>query len=774
MKPPVKPFKYKPYGGPAAGWGALRNVTNTTLASAQALKNIKLLLRINHHKGFDCPSCAWGEDPHEGRIRFCENGAKATNWEATSRRVDAAFFAENSIPELLANDDYWLEYQGRLTEPMYYDGASDYYRPISWDDAFATVARHLNALESPNEAAFYTSGRASNEAAFLYQLFVRIYGTNNLPDDSNMCHEASGTAMKESLGVGKGTFTYEDIEQSDVIFIFGQNPGTNSPRMLDPISKAVKRGAKVVAVNPLRETGLERFQAPQNPLQMLTNSSTPTSTAYYRPALGGDMALCRGISKLLLERQRKAEEEGAQGPLDLEFIAENCSGFDEYRKLVEEDTSWDHILEQSGLKKSAIEEMADIYASGKRVLFFWGMGITQHYHGVWTIQEMTNLILLRGQIGKPGAGLSPVRGHSNVQGDRTMGIHEAPAPEFLDRLEKRFNFTCPREKGVNVINCLKAMLDGKIKVFIALGGNFAQSTPDTERTHKALKSCQLTVHINTKLNRSHLVTGREALILPCLGRTDIDQQASGPQAVTVEDTFSMVHASYGQLKPLSPQMYSETAIIAGIANATVGKDVVDWPHLVEDYSRIRDLIADVIPGFEDFNKKIENPGGFYLQNAAGQRHWKTASGRANFMSHPLLESLLREEVNRKARKPDLLLQTMRSHDQFNTTVYSPNDRYRGVTGGRQVLFINREDIDRLGFEEGQQVDIISLWGDDIERRIKGFKLLAYDIPAGQAGAYYPETNPLLPLESYGIGSYTPTSKLIAVCLEKSTAPERII
>jgi len=773
MKAPVEPFRFRPYHRPAAGWGALRSVTHTTLESEQALKNIKLLLRINHHGGFDCPSCAWGEAPDEGRIRFCENGAKATNWEATSRRVDAAFFRENSIQQLLRHDDYWLEYQGRLTEPMYYDGNTDHYRPITWDDAFAIIARHLNALESPDEAAFYTSGRASNEVAFLYQLFARVYGTNNLPDCSNMCHQASGVALGESIGVGKGTCTYEDLERADTIFIFGQNPGTNAPRMLDPVSRAVRRGAQVVAINPLREPGLERFQPPQSPVEMLTNGSRPTSTAYFCPALGGDMAVVRGVAKLLFERQGEAEKEGGQGPLDPDFIQDHCNGFEDYRAMVEE-TGWQPILEQCGLQKMELERIADLYARGKRVIFCWGMGITQHWHGVSTIQEMANLMLLRGQIGIPGAGLCPIRGHSNVQGDRTMGICEQPPAELRDAIERRFGFTCPRDTGVNVVKSVGAMIEGRIKVFIGLGGNFAQSAPDRGRTHKALQSCRLTVQISTKLNRSHLVTGREALVLPCLGRTDMDLQASGPQAVTVEDTFSMVHASFGQLRPLSSQMRSECAIIAGIADATVGKDVVDWLSLIEDYSRIRDLIADVIPGFEDFDNKIKVPGGFYLQNAARQRRWNTDTGRAKFMSNPLLESLLRDGVRQKSRKPDLILQTMRSHDQFNTTVYSLNDRYRGITGGRQVLFANREDIDRLGFEEGQKVDIVSLWDDDIERRVKGFTLIAYDIPPGHAATYYPEANPLVPLESYGVGSYTPTSKLIAVYLEKSTAPERIV
>ncbi|MFV8782705.1 FdhF/YdeP family oxidoreductase [Microbulbifer sp. SA54] len=773
MKTPVDRFRFRPYQKPAAGWGALRSVAHAWLDSRQPFKNLRAMLQTNQHGGFDCPGCAWGEAPKEGRIRFCENGAKAVNWEASGRGVDADFFARHSIAELLAQDDYWLEYQGRLTEPMYFDGNGDHYQPISWERAFEIIASHLNALDSPDRAAFYTSGRASNEAAFLYQLFARAYGTNNLPDCSNMCHEASGVALKASIGTGKGTVTYTDFADAEAIFVIGQNPGTNHPRMLEPLSEAVERGAQVVVFNPLRERGLERFQAPQDPVQMLTNGEMSLSTAFFRPALGGDMAVIRGIAKFLFQWQQEAERDQAEGPLDQAFIDEHCTGFEAYRAQVES-TPWSAILEQSGLEKSEIERAAHIYCRSKRTIICWAMGVTQHRHSVATIQEITNLQLLRGQIGMPGAGLCPVRGHSNVQGDRTMGIDDKPPSALLDSLERRFAFDCPREDGVNVVQSIGAMLEGRIKVFIALGGNFAQATPDSARTHEALRNCALTVQISTKLNRSHLVTGREALILPCLGRTDIDRQARGPQAVTVEDSFSMVHASYGQLTPLSAEMRSEPAIIAGMAQAVLGKEPVDWLWLIEDYARIRDLIADVIPGFDDFNLRLSTPGGFYLQNSAGQRQWNTGTGKANFISEPLPESLISTGVRKKGRKHDLVLQTLRSHDQYNTTVYSLNDRYRGVKGERHVVFASQEDIHRLGFEDRQRVDIVSLWDDDRERRVSGFTLIAFDIPAGQAAAYYPETNPLVPLESYGIGSYTPTSKFIAIRLEPSTAPQRII
>lgn len=777
MKTPVDRFRFRPYKKPAAGWGALRSVAHAWLDSRQPFKNLRAMLQTNQNGGFDCPGCAWGEAPKEGHIRFCENGAKAVNWEASGRGVDREFFARHSLEDLLAEDDYWLEYQGRLTEPMFYDGEGSHYQPISWDEAFALIASHLKALETPDHAAFYTSGRASNEAAFLYQLFARAFGTNNLPDCSNMCHEASGVALKQSIGTGKGTVTYEDFEKAEAIFVIGQNPGTNHPRMLEPLSEAVERGAQVVVLNPLRERGLERFQAPQDPVQMLTGGEMALNTAYLRPSLGGDMAAIRGIAKFLFQWQDEAEQGESTGPLDLEFIHEHCVGFEDYRAQVEA-TSWDEIQSFSGLEKDEIERAAHIYCRSNATIICWAMGVTQHRHSVATIQEITNLQLLRGQVGRPGAGLCPVRGHSNVQGDRTMGIDECPSAAFLDALETRFDFSVPRSHGYNVVKTIEAMLAEKVKVFIGLGGNFAQATPDSARTHSALRNCDLTVQISTKLNRSHLVTGKKALILPCLGRSDIDMQHSGPQAVTVEDSFSMVHASYGQLKPLSREMRSEPAIIAGIAQAALGSRPVPWIELAEDYRRIRELIADVIPGFANFEEKLQVPGGFYLQNPAGKRQWNTANEKANFYSHslpaPLPQEVLTKIGKRGARNADLVLQTLRSHDQYNTTVYGLNDRYRGVKGERHVLFAHLDDIHRLGFADRQKVDIVSLWSDDVERRVSGFTLIAFDIPKGQAAAYYPEANPLVPLESYGVGSYTPTSKYIAIRLEPSTAPERII
>ncbi|MDF3867698.1 FdhF/YdeP family oxidoreductase [Pseudomonas denitrificans (nom. rej.)] len=765
--------RYQPYKGAAAGWGALISVTRFWLDSKQPFKNLRALLKTNQNGGFDCPGCAWGDSPEDGRVKFCENGAKAVNWEATKRRVDPAFFARHSVSSLREQSDYWLEYQGRLTEPMRYDPATDRYQPIAWDDAFALIAQHLNALESPDQAEFYTSGRASNEAAFLYQLFVRAFGTNNFPDCSNMCHEASGVALGQSVGVGKGSVTFDDFEHADAIFVFGQNPGTNHPRMLEPLREAVKRGAQVVAFNPLKERGLERFQHPQHALEMLTNGSEPLNTAFFRPALGGDMAAVRGMAKFLLQWEREAQAKGEPAVFDHQFIAEHTQGVDAYLAAVD-NTSWDHIVQQSGLSLEEIEQAAIMYRRAERVIVCWAMGITQHHHSVPTIQELVSLQLLRGNVGRPGAGLCPVRGHSNVQGDRTMGINDRPPAALLDAIERRFQFKVPRENGHNTVEAINAMLDGQSKVFIGLGGNFAQATPDSRRTHQALRNCALTVQISTKLNRSHLTVGGDALILPCLGRTDIDRQAEGPQAVTVEDSFSMIHASFGQLEPSSKQMRSEPAIIAGIAKATLGNHPVDWDAMIANYDRIRDLIADTIPGFTDFNRRVANPGGFHLGNSAGSRHWNTASGKANFHHHPLPADLVHAKIRETGQEPHLILQTLRSHDQYNTTIYGLDDRYRGVRGHREVVFANEADIRRLGFEPGEKVDMVSLWSDGVDRRVSGFTLLAYDIPAGQAAAYYPETNPLVPLDSHGVGSHTPTSKFVAIRFEKARPSLRIV
>ncbi|MEJ0100250.1 MAG: FdhF/YdeP family oxidoreductase [Pseudomonadota bacterium] len=752
--------KVECYTGPAGGWGALNSVKNALLRQDIPVKGAKTLLSANQPDGFDCPGCAWPDRNHASTFEFCENGVKAVAAEATARRTGPEVFARHTVTELMQQSDFWLEDQGRLTHPMLYDAASDKYLPVSWDAAFAHIARHLNALADPNEAIFYTSGRASNEAAFLYQLFVREYGTNNFPDCSNMCHEPSGSAMRAQVGIGKGTVTLHDFELADAIFVFGQNPGTNHPRMLGELRAANKRGARIVSFNPMRERGLERFADPQSKLEMATLGSSPISTHYFQLKGGGDLAVAKGMMKRLLER-----EDAGEALLDHAFIAEHTLGFEAVAADVRAQ-DWAGIIEESGLTLEQIHAAADVYCAAKSAIFCWGMGITQHQNSVATIQMMTNLLLMRGNIGRPGAGPCPVRGHSNVQGDRTMGIWEKPPQALLDSLERVFGFKVPRDHGYDTVESIHAMLAGKGKVFFALGGNFAAATPDTVETWKALRRCELSVHVATKLNRSHLVHGREALILPCLGRTEMDIQATGPQGVTVEDSMSMVHISKGINPPASPQLLSEPAIVARLAAATLaGRTRVEWLWLVEDYARIRDLIEKVFPDFQDFNARVAKPGGFRLYNSASERVWKTASGKATFEVH----AIPRDTPVHRARKRVLdsivfVLQTTRSHDQYNTTIYGHDDRYRGVFGQRRVIFINREDIRELGMKDGQWVDIRTVWDDGQDRRADRFRLVAYDIPRGNIAAYYPETNPLVPLSSVALNAGTPTSKAIPVLL----------
>ena len=751
---------FTPYTGPAGGWGALKSTARFWMKSENRISNIKSLLKTNQQDGFDCPGCAWGDKQDPNKFRFCENGAKAVNWEATSKTIGADFFRQYPVSWLKQQNDYYLEYQGRLTHPMRYNRSTDHYEPVSWDDAFALIARTIKGLNSADEIEFYTSGRTSNEAAFLYQLFGRALGTNNFPDCSNMCHEASGYALTSSIGIGKGTVEMDDFNKADAIFVFGQNPGTNHPRMLATLREAREQGAKVLSFNALKERGLERFQDPQHKLEMLTNRSEDISDLYFRPNIGGDMALVRGIVKALLALEDIARENN-ETIFDHQFIRQHTSGMDEYLQQVHA-TGWPQICEQSGLRRDEIEFIARIYARSEKVICTWAMGVTQHRHSVATLHEIVNLLALRGNIGKPGAGACPVRGHSNVQGDRTMGINEKPAQTFLDSLGRHFNFEPPRSHGHSVVEAIRAMRDGKSKVFMGMGGNFASATPDTAATEAALQNCELTIQVSTKLNRSHLVVGKEALILPCLGRTDIDMQAAGVQRVTVEDSFSMVHASGGVLEPLSAEMKSEPAIIAGIAEATLGKFPLDWQALVEDYDVIRNHIEAVIPGFDNFNERIAQPGGFYLGNSARERRWNTASGKAVIHSHPLPDSILPDRAASQLNERTLIMQTLRSHDQYNTTIYSLNDRYRGIKGGRKVVFINQADIQRLGLNSDEDVTIKSLWDDGVVREVRGFRLVPYDIPAGNVAAYYPETNPLVPLESLGEFSNTPTSKSIAV------------
>ncbi len=760
----------KPYQAAAGGWGSLEATTRFVIDSKQALKNMRNLMRMNKAKGFDCPGCAWGDD-NKSTFSFCENGAKAVTWEATRRFVSAEFFAQHSVSALYQQSDYFLEYQGRLTEPLRYNRLTDHYEPISWDSAFALIAQHIHALDNPNQMELYTSGRASNEASWLYQLFGRMVGTNNFPDCSNMCHEASGSGLKRSIGVGKGTIRLDDFDYADAIFVFGQNPGTNHPRMLHSLRHAADRGARIVTFNTLRERGLERFADPQKPLEVVTSKAGAISSTYYQPNLGGDMAAVRGMVKALAETHRARIAAGEKGLFDDAFINAATQGVEDYLAAVDA-TSWQQIVQQSGLSEQQLREAAAIYQSADRVICTWAMGITQHKHSVDTVREIVNLQLLFGQLGKKGAGLCPVRGHSNVQGNRTMGIDEKPSQAWLDALAKHFNFAPPRTPGHNTVEALEAMLRDEIKVLIALGGNLAAAAPDSPRTEQAMQRCGLTVHISTKLNRSHLVPGRDSLILPTLGRTEQDIQATGSQFITVEDSFSMVHASEGVGKPLAATQRSETAIVAGIANAVLSSFKVDWLALAADYNKIRDHIAATIPGFADFNKKCEQPGGFYLGNAAAELRFNTPGGKAHFSAASLPASLYPQLGDVKV---PFTLQSLRSHDQYNTTIYGLDDRYRGVYGQREVLFINPDDMNELGYSAGQNVDIETLWNDGITRRVSGFKLVPYNIPRGNLAAYYPETNPLVPLSSFGDGSGTPTSKSVPVkiSLTAEVASQRI-
>ncbi|KFN50456.1 FdhF/YdeP family oxidoreductase [Arenimonas composti] len=730
------------YDKAAGGLDALTSSFRHVREQGIVTRGARTLLRANQPDGFDCPGCAWPDRNPQSSFEFCENGVKAVAAEATRRRVGPEFFARHSIGWLAAQDDHYLEAQGRLTTPMLYDGRDDHYHPVGWDEAFALIAAELNALGSPDEALFYTSGRTSNEAAFLYQLFVREFGTNNLPDCSNLCHEASGIAMGEQIGVGKGTVTLDDFERADAILVFGQNPGTNHPRMLGELRAAARRGCRILVFNPLRERGLERFADPKDPRELL-GGSTPIASHYYTPRIGGDLALVKGMLRRLVETDA----------LDHAFIAGHTDGWETLRADLLA-TSWEDIEAGSGLTRAQIEEAADVYAAADAAIVCWAMGITQHRHAVGTIQMLVNLLLARGNLGRPGAGACPVRGHSNVQGDRTMGINERPPPAFLDALAAEFGFEPPRRDGHDVVGAIAAMAAGECRVFFALGGNFAAASPDTALTARALRQCALTVHVSTKLNRSHLVHGRRALILPCLGRTEIDLQAGGPQSVTVEDSMSMVHLSAGRNPPASPELLSEPAIVARLAAATLPQSRIPWRELVADYDRIRERIARVVPGFADFNARVRAPGGFHLDNPAARREWHTAGGRARFVAHPLPA----------ATDPQLLtLMTIRSHDQYNTTVYGLHDRYRGVSGERRVVFIARADLERLGLAAGQWVDLVSVWRDG-ERIAERFLLVEYAIPPGNIAAYYPETNPLVPLDHHAERARTPASKAVPVRL----------
>ncbi|WP_067488298.1 FdhF/YdeP family oxidoreductase [Actinomadura hibisca] len=707
------------------------------------------LLRVNQKKGFDCPGCAWPEGERRHTAEFCENGAKAVAEEATTRRVTRDFFAEHTVDELGERSDMWLGQQGRLTEPMIRRAGSAHYEPVSWDEAFGLVATELNALDSPDRAAFYTSGRTSNEAAFAYQLFVRAFGTNNLPDCSNMCHESSGSALTETIGIGKGSVLLDDLRKADLIFVVGQNPGTNHPRMLSALEDAKRAGTRIVAVNPLPEAGLMRFKNPQRP-SGVAGKGTALADRFLQIRLNGDLALFQALNRMLLE----SDDPDA---VDRAFLDEHTAGFaafEEHSRALD----WDQVLEATGLTRDEIAATLGDVLAAKSIVVCWAMGLTQHRNSVPTIREVVNFLLLRGNIGRPGAGVCPVRGHSNVQGDRTMGIFERPRPEFLDALAAEFGFEPPRAHGLDVVDTIRAMRDGKVRVFVGMGGNFIRATPDSAVTEAAMRRCRLTVQVSTKLNRSHAVTGGQALILPTLGRTERDVQATGAQFVSVEDSMGMVHASRGRLAPASPALKSEVAIVCGLARATLKDSPADWSAMEDDYDVVRDHISRVVPGFADFNARVRGPAGFTLPHAPrDERRFPTATGKANLTVNPL--EVLRVPEGR------LLLQTVRSHDQYNTTIYGMDDRYRGVRAGRRVVFVNPGDLAALGLADGGTVDLVSEWEDGVERRAPGFRLVAYPTARGCAAAYFPETNVLVPLDSTAQVSNTPTSKSIVVRLE---------
>jgi molybdopterin-dependent oxidoreductase alpha subunit len=742
----------------AAGVTAVMVSLHRGLEQMGPVRTAATLSRLNQRHGFDCPGCAWPEEPGGRKLaEFCENGAKAVAEEATKRRVTPEFFARHSVAELADQPEYWLSQQGRLTHPMVLAPGDTHYRPIDWDDAYRLIADELNSLASPDEALFYTSGRTSNEAAFLYQLLVRSFGTNNLPDCSNMCHESSSTALTDSIGIGKGSVTVEDVVNADCILIAGQNPGTNHPRMLSVLEKAKANGAKIIAVNPLPEAGLMRFKDPQK-VRGVVGNGVPIADEFVQIRLGGDMALFAGLGRLLLE----AEDSAPGSVLDRDFITEHCAGFDEYEKRTRT-VDLNTVTEATGIDAAQLERVAAMLMSSERTVFCWAMGLTQHRHAVATIGEATNLLLMRGMMGKPGAGVCPVRGHSNVQGDRTMGIWEQMPEDFLAALDTRFGITSPRTHGHDVVNGIRAMRDGNAHVFIGMGGNFVSATPDTEVTEASLRSCALTVQISTKLNRSHVVHGRTALILPTLGRTDRDVQAGGKQLVSVEDSMSMVHLSRGSLTPPSEHVRSEVGIVCQLARKLLGPEhPVPWKQFEGSYDNIRDAIADVVPGCRDYNTRVRRPDGFQLPHPPrDSREFPTATGKANFAVNPL------EWVPVPPGR--LVLQTLRSHDQYNTTIYGLDDRYRGVKGGRRVIFVNPTDIESLGLAEGARVDLISEFSDAAgnleERRAKDFLIVPYSTPVGNAASYYPETNPLVPLDHTAARSNTPVSKAVVVRLE---------
>ena len=744
--------RYKTYDHPAGGWGAAGATAKVLLEQSVVTKGSRALLAMNQPGGFKCPSCAFPDATCKKTLEFCENGAKALAHEATKFRVTRDFFAQHSVTELMEQSDYWLEMQGRLTEPMRYDAATDHYVPIGWDEAFETIGRHLRGLDSPHEAEFYTSGRTPNEAAFLYSIFVREFGTNNFPDCSNMCHEPTSRGLPPAIGVGKGTVILDDFEHAEAIFVIGQNPGTNSPRMMTNLVEARKRGAPIVSVNPMPERALIRFTEPQDVIQMATFGSTPITSEFVHIRIGGDLALIKGIMKVMFEREAAGET-----VLDHAFIAEHTVGMEAVRDEVLT-LEWADIVAHSGIDEAQIRRCAEIYIRSKATIICYGMGLTQHQQGSRLLQQVANLLLLKGNFGKPGAGISPIRGHSNVQGDRTVGIDEKPTQAYLDRVRDVFGFEPPREHGHHTVESVEAMHNGTAKVFIGMGGNFVRAVPDTDHSYAAMRKLNLTVGIATKLNRGHLVHGKEALILPVVARSERIETPAGEQFVTIEDSMSNVTASRGVLTPASPDCRPEVEIVCRIAMAALPDSKIDWASYIDDYGPIRDLIAQVYPQiYSDFSERIKAPMGFHLDIPPRRLVWPTPNGKANFLPLPGLE------VNDPVRDPGMLrLATVRSHDQFNTSIYSYNDRYRGVYNDRMVLFMNKDDRVARGLEAGSRVALETISDDGVRRRVDALTILDYPMPRGAIAGYYPELNPLLPLDYYDRISGTPAAKSIPV------------
>jgi molybdopterin-dependent oxidoreductase alpha subunit len=751
--------EFKEYKAPSGGWGSVQSLGRSLTRDRVPLRGTHALLKQNKPDGFACVSCAWAKPAKPHPFEFCEEGAKATTWELTAHRCTPEFFANHTVVPLEGWSDHDLEAQGRLTHPLRWDPASDKYLPVDWDEAFREIGAELKKLQ-PKEAVFYSSGRASLESSYMYALFARLYGNNNLPDSSNMCHESTSVALPEAIGVPVGTITLDDFAHTDCIMIFGHNTGVSSPRMLHELQPCAKRGVPIIIFNPLRERGFERFINPQNPTEMLSGKSTPISSQYHQVKTGGDTAALFGICKALIAADDAAQKTGGERVLDTAFIAEHTHGFDEFVAAVRA-KSWDDLEQRSGLTRNAMEATATVYRHAKAAMGVYGMGLTQHRHGVETVQMLVNLLLLRGNLGRQGAGILPVRGHSNVQGQRTVGITEKPGLVPVEKLEAQFGFTVPKEKGLNTVEACEGIVNGSVKAMIQLGGNLVRSVPDHNEVIPAWRKLRLTVQILTKLNKSCVVHGDISYILPCLGRIEIDRQASGPQAVTMEDSTGCMHGSRGLAAPASEHLRSEPAIIAGIAKATLAPNPkVDWDGWVADYARVRDAIAESYPEiFHDFNARMWQPGGFHRPLGAKHREWKTKTGKANFM----VPKSLATDIETPEEERDILqLITLRSQGQFNTTVYSYRDRFRGVEGTRMVLFMNDNDLNRLDLKPEQMVSLVTAAGDHIHRQVDGFIVRPYDIPEGCIAAYYPECNPLVPLWHHEERAKVPATKSIPV------------